>query len=285
MKRIKMIRFGTLTIFLIAMTIVSFMLLADMSTNNITVAMAALILLAVASGLFIPSVLLSWMVVLILAAGIFTLTIGYPLISNFTRIVVIASYPILSFVTILGRHFIGDLGWIATNRANIEAYVEHYDPAVNFQTLHTASNTFSKSAEFIQKQNKLEVWIDATAVQWSHHEQYKQFHASEYAEILSAIQTILKQDRLPGESIYYVDNATFLIISHTVSETNLMQLNNNVNDQLATIMVDGFKPQFKTATMHINEKNIDKYSSLDLAMNKLYRQMETDIIVEYMQKH
>jgi len=64
-----------------------------------------------------------------------------------------------------------------------------------------------------------------------------------------------------------------------------MQLNNNVNDQLATIMVDGFKPQFKTATMHINEKNIDKYSSLDLAMNKLYRQMETDIIVEYMQKH
>ncbi|MFT8572074.1 MAG: hypothetical protein ABF773_14815, partial [Lentilactobacillus hilgardii] len=71
MKRIKMIRFGTLTIFLIAMTIVSFMLLADMSTNNITVAMAALILLAVASGLFIPSVLLSWMVVLILAAGIF----------------------------------------------------------------------------------------------------------------------------------------------------------------------------------------------------------------------
>ena len=62
--------------------------------------------------------------------------------------------------------------------------------------------------------------------------------------MLQEIARVLKIDRLPSESLYYLGNATFMIISHELSDRVLEQLNDHTKRLLNKIEVNGAAAQY-----------------------------------------
>lgn len=98
---------------------------------------------------------------------------------------------------------------------------------------------------YIHDRDDVNLWTNVSAVHWTHSTQFQQFHEQEYNQMLQEIARVLKIDRLPSESLYYLGNATFMIISHELSDRVLEQLNDQTKRLLNKIEVNGAAAQYK----------------------------------------
>lgn len=273
---------GLFVLFLMGALIAILMWWAGNYSTNIATAMLVMILLGTAAGTLIPNILLTWLIIGLTTIGSTVLMLGYVVMSTPLKLGLLLAFPVCASLSALSRYILSGWGWVDHNRAEINSYAEHYDQITKLQTKYNAQKIYKKARRFVLEDQDDAQWLNITAIHWSHNQQLRQFHSYEYYRMLRSIAKVLKTDRLPSESLYHVDDATFLIISFNLTKETYEQRNKLTHQGLDKLRMARTKPQFKWGSILINQDNAGKFSELTDVMRHIERDLETDIIVEYL---
>ena len=282
MIRRHIVEIGLTVLFLMGVLIAVLMWWAGQYSITVSTAMMILILLGMAAGTFIPSILITWLIIGLTTIGSTILLMGYIVMTTPLKLGLLLAFPICASFSALSRYILSGWGWIDRNRADINSYAAHYDQITKLQTRYNAEKIYRKARQFIQEDQHDAQWLNATAIHWSHNRQIQQFHKHEYNKVLRAIAKILKEDRLPSESRYYLGHGTFLIISFNLPQRTYNYRNRLTQQHLDQLRIGHATPQFKWGDKKISSENADSYPELTDVMRHIDRDMETDLIVEYM---
>lgn len=275
---------GLMLVWLYEFVIIALMWMAGLSPANVTMAVAMMVSLGVATGLLIPGIIISWLIIGLTSVGTGILLFGYVVMNTHMKLFLLAVFPVVASLTLVVRYILGGLGWLDANRASIEAYASHYDNVVKLQTRHNAEKIYDKSCTFLRTRPDIDMVITVTGIQWVDQQQFKQFNIEDYQLLLQRMATVLKKDRLPEESIYYLGDGLFIILSYELSKSVYQQLNTVTGQELAVLQASGYQPQFKWGHVHIDRHNVSQYLTFEHVLRQIKRAMETDIIVEYMKE-
>ena len=245
-------------------------------------AMLILVLLGTAAGTLIPNILLTWLIIGLSTIGIAILMMGYVVMTIPIKIGLLLAFPVCASLSTLSRSILSGWRWIDRNRAEVNSYAEHYDQITKLQTKYNAQKIYKKAQRFVMEDQDDSRWLNTTAIHWSHNRQIRQFHKRAYNEMLREIAKVLKTDRLPSESLYYIGCGTFLIISFNLTKQTYDHRNALTRQDLQQLKIGQATPQFKWGTKYINKDNAAKFPELKEIIRHIDRDMETDLIVEYM---
>lgn len=279
MIRRHIVEFDLTILFLEVALIAVLMWWAGNYSTTVATAMLILVLLGTAAGTLIPNILLTWLIIGLSTIGIAILMMGCVLMTIPIKIGLLLAFPVCASLSTLSRSILSGWGWIDRNRSEINSYVEHYDQITKLQTKYNAQKIYKKAQCDSQWLN-----INITAIHWSHNRQIRQFHEREYNEMLREIAKVLKDDRLPSEALYYIGHGTFLIISFNLTKQTYDHRNALTRQSLQKLKICQATPQFKWGTKYINKDNAAKFPELKDIIRHLNRDMETDLIVEYMKE-
>lgn len=276
------VEFGLIILFLMSALIAVLMWWAGNYSTTVATAMLILVLLGTAAGTLIPNILLTWLIIGLSTIGIAILMMGYVVMTIPIKIGLLLAFPVCASLSTLSRSILSDWGWIDRNRAEINSYAEHYDQITKLQTKYNAQRIYKKAQRFVMEDQDDSQWLDTTAIHWSHNRQIRQFHKRAYNKMLRKIAKVLKDDRLPSESLYYIGYGTFLIISFNLTKQTYDHRNALTRQDLQQLKICQVTPQFKWGTKYINKDNAAKFPELKEIIRHIDRDMETDLIVEYM---
>lgn len=251
-------------------------------STTVATAMLILVLLGTAAGTLIPNILLTWLIIGLSTIGIAILMMGYVVMTIPIKIGLLLAFPVCASLSTLSRSILSGWGWIDRNRAEINSYAEHYDQITKLQTKYNAQKIYKKAQRFIMEDQCDSQWLITTAIHWSHNRQIRQFHKRAYNEMLREIAKVLKDDRLPSEALYYIGHGTFLIISFNLTKQTYDHRNALTRQSLQKLKIGQATPQFRWGTKYINKDNAAKFPELKEIIRHINRDMETDLIVEYM---
>lgn len=277
-----MVEIGLVVLFLMGALIAVLMWWAGNYSTTVATAMLTLVLLGTATGTLIPNILLTWLVIGLTTIGTTILMMGYVVMTIPLKLGLLLAFPVCASLSALSRFILSGWGWVDRNRAEINSYIEHYDQITKLQTRYNAQKIYQKARQFILDDQHDDQWLNVTAIHWSHNHQVQQFHSREYHKTLRAIAKILKDDRLPAESLYYIGHGSFLIISFNLTKRAYDYRNELTRQALAQLRVGQATPQFKWGAKEINAENANSFPELADIMRHIDRDMETDLIVEYM---
>lgn len=262
---------------------VGLMWLAGQASPLVLSTVAILIVLGVTSGLLIPGILLTWLLIGTVTLSASILLVGYVAIVGWQKILLLGTYPLVATLVALARQIIGGWGWLAQNRAAINHYAQHYNATLKLQTQHNAAKYYHKETRFITREMKPARQMTVTLIHWAHYEQFRQLQAEQYQEHLQAIGRVLKTRRFPSEQLYYLGQADFLIISTTLDAPTLAAKDRETKAALA--QVGGSQQlQFKWGQLQVDQQNVAALPTLALVLRRLRRQLETDLVVEYLKE-
>ena len=248
------ILFFQLAIMMVIIASMALIIWSSLYQTNMMIAMAVMIGLGVLVGMMIPSI----------------------------KLALLFTFPVIASLTLVAREMITGWGWLDKNRSEIQSYAAHYDPVTKLLTRYNAVKLYEKCMLYIHDRDDVNLWTNVSAVHWTHSTQFQQFHEQEYNQMLQEIARVLKIDRLPSESLYYLGNATFMIISHELSDRVLEQLNDQTKRLLSKIEVNGAAAQYKWGTQKIDRQNVAHFMTFEKVDRHLQREMETDIVTEYL---
>ena len=282
MIRRHIVEFGLIILFLMSALIAVLMWWAGNYSTTVATAMLILVLLGTAAGTLIPNILLTWLIIGLSTIGIAILMMGYVVMTIPINIGLLLAFPVCASLSTLRRSILSGWGWIDRNRAEINSYAEHYDQITKLQTKYNAQKIYKKAQRFVMEDQDDSLWLNTTAIHWSHNRQIRQFHKRAYNKMLRKIAKVLKDDRLPSESLYYIGYGTFLIISFNLTKQTYDHRNALTRQDLQQLKICQATPQFKWGTKYINKDNAAKFPELKEIIRHIDRDMETDLIVEYM---
>lgn len=263
---------------------VALMWLAGTYSVTLMTAMAILIMLGILVGAVIPNILITWLAIGTTTIGAAILLLGYVVMDNWLKLLLLATFPIMASAVALARFILGNWGWLDRNRADIDSWAAHYDKMIKLQTEYNASKYYQKVARFITKEVTADLCVDVLAIHWAHSSQLRQFNEDDYLANLRQIAKVLKDERFPSEQLYYVGGATFLIISLDVSPTTYEFKNRAMMRDLRQLTLDGTTPQFQWGHLQVDRQNVLGYPNLERVLRHVEREMETDLVVEYMKQ-
>lgn len=263
---------------------VALMWLAGTYSVTLMTAMAILIMLGILVGAVIPNILITWLAIGTTTIGAAILLLGYVVMDNWLKLLLLATFPIMASAVALARFILGNWGWLDRNRADIDSWAAHYDKMIKLQTEYNASKYYQKVARFITKEVTADLRVDVLAIRWAHSSQLRQFNEDDYLANLRQIAKVLKDERFPSEQLYYVGGATFLIISLDVSPTTYEFKNRAMMRDLRQLTLDGTTPQFQQGHLQVDRRNVLGNPNLDRVLRHVEREMETDLVVEYMKQ-
>ncbi|MFT8704887.1 MAG: hypothetical protein ABF805_05865 [Bifidobacterium sp.] len=271
-----------MTLFIVFPAVAIVLYDVNLYAPHILVATMSLVAAGLIAGALLPGILTTWLNILYTVASVAVLLFAEFSIPLFQRLLLLVVFPISADLMLIIRHALIKAGWTTFSRTSIERYIQHYHPVTKLQTSYNAEKMYAKVVHFIQNDHDETLWTNVTAVHWAHNAQYKQFHASNYDVILRKIAKVLKEDRLPSESLYYLDRGTFLIISHHLSDEQYEKRNEVTKSHLTKVKTMQALAQFKWGSVRIDRSNASKYQALSDVMKRLQREMETDLVVEYL---
>ena len=282
MIRRHIVEFGLTILFLMGALIAVLMWWAGNYSTTVATAMLILVLLGTAAGTLIPNILLTWLIIGLSTIGIAILMMGYVVMAIPIKIGLLLAFPVCASLSTLSRSILSGWRWIDRNRAEVNSYAEHYDQITKLQTKYNAQKIYKKAQRFVMEDQDDSRWLNTTAIHCSHNRQIRQFHKRAYNEMLREIAKVLKTDRLPSESLYYIGCGTFLIISFNLTKQTYDHRNALTRQDLQQLKICQVTPQFKWGTKYINKDNAAKFPELKEIIRHIDRDMETDLIVEYM---
>ncbi len=282
MIRRHIVEFGLTILFLMGALIAVLMWWAGNYSTTVATAMLILVLLGTAAGTLIPNILLTWLIIGLSTIGIAILMMGYVVMTIPIKIGLLLAFPVCASLSTLSRSILSGWRWIDRNRAEVNSYAEHYDQITKLQTKYNAQKIYKKAQRFVMEDQDDSRWLNTTAIHWSHNRQIRQFHERAYNEMLREIAKVLKTDRLPSESLYYIGCGTFLIISFDLTKQTYDHRNALTRQDLQQLKIGQATPQFKWGTKYINKDNAARFPELKEIIRHIDRDMETDLIVEYM---
>ena len=276
------ILFFQLAILLVIIASLVLIVWSSLYQTNMMIAIAIMIVLGVLVGMMVPSILISWLIIALTTLGSAILLLGYVVVAAPIKMALLFTFPVIASVTLVAREMITGWGWLDKNRSEIQSYAAHYDPVTKLLTRYNAVKLYEKCMVYIHDRDEVNLWTNVTAIHWTHSTQFQQFHEQEYNQMLQEIARVLKVDRLPSEMLYYLGNATFMIISHELSDKVLKQLNDQTKNLLGAIEINGAPAQYKWGTQKIDRKNVERFMNFEKIDRHLQREMETDIVTEYL---
>lgn len=284
MKQRHALEFDLFILFLMGTLIAVMMWWAGLYSVDASTAILVMMVLGMATGLLIPSILVTWLIIGLTTIGCAILLFGYVVMPFSLKLALLLAFPICAIFDVIIRHRLARWLWIDRDRQAVESYVEHYDPATKLLTKYNAAKRYAKEIEFIKEDFQGNLSMYVTAIHLAHGNQLRQFHAHEYDRTVKEIAGVLKKYRLPSEALFYMDNATFLIISHNFSREAYDYQNHLTRDHLADLKIMGSTPQLKWGAKRVDRKSAATFPELHDVMRHIGRDMETDMVVEYLKE-
>lgn len=272
---------GMAVLSVITLLVIALMWLAGTYSVTLMTVMGILIMLGVLVGSVVPNILITWLMIGTTTIGAAVLLIGYVVMDNWLKWLLLLAFPAVASLVALARYFIGDWGWMDRCRGDIDSWAAHYDTLVKLQTKYNARKYYQKVVHFITNEHA-DLHVDVMAIHWAHSSQIRQFNEEEYWQNLRRIGKILKEGRYPSEQLYYVNDATFLIITLDMSPTTYEYKNRATKRQLDELMLGEATLQFQWGHLSVDRQNVLGYPNLDRVLRHVKREMETDLVVEYM---
>ncbi|AWF96598.1 hypothetical protein B6254_2247 [Weissella cibaria] len=259
--------------------------MAGLTSGVVQIATVLLVILGIATGLMLPSLLTTWLAMLFLVISVMVLLLGTFVMDVTAKIFLIVAFPGAIFLTSSLRAVVGSFGWLTENQHNVAAFTKNYHPGLNLQRSYNARKIFEKAVtRFNGEPGLADMSLDVTGIQWAHSEQYQQFNPEQYNDVLAQAANVLKERRLPSEFLYILDDDMLLIVSFRLPRETYDYLTAATKIDLASIRVGDFRPQFQWGHKYITTENMQDYQTLDDAIKHIRRDMETDLVTEYMKK-
>ena len=183
--------------------VVALMWLAGTYSVTLMTAMAILIMLGVLVGGVIPNILITWLAIGTTTIGAAILLLGYVVMDNWVKLVLLATFPVMSSALALARFVIVSYGWLPRHRDDIDSWTAHYDKMIKLQTEYNAGKYYQKVARFVTKEVTADLHVDVLAIHWAHSSQIRQFNEDDYLANLRQIAKVLKAERFPSEQLHW----------------------------------------------------------------------------------
>ena len=240
-----------------------------------------ILILAILTGLIFSRVDVTWLILILTTIGAGFLLLGYVVMPVKEKFLLLIAYPIeASLVTVIRQHIIR----FFTNRNDeIRYYNSLYDRRLKLRTFDSAEKFYQNELHKIEQHPELDLWSNVQIVSWDQHKQYAEAHPNSHDRILKQITKVLKNNRLKGEFIYFMGDATFLIISPEIPNELVKKVNHIVDTKLSELELP-IPVSLKHASVHINVDNSDRFPDLIAVIRFLRRELETEIVTEYIKE-
>lgn len=252
---------------------------------NITIPVVILSFVGILAGLFLPTIIATWVMILATVIGFFLVILGYVLIPVYERTVLVLTAPsMLAFASLIKRRAHG-VANVKLSERTIMRYLRRHDIITDLPNNKEANSYYTRNIRLLENYQLKTAEFSTTLIYWAHNEQYEQLDPDEANEVLRDIARHLQKLRLPSEHLYYLKEGYYLVISPVARADLLKELNHHTVSELEklTFITDEAESQlqFQCASLIITRENVSKWHSYGVMLKRLFRIQETDIIREY----
>lgn len=241
---------------------------------------AVMMLLGIITGFFIDRIILVWLVTIVVFVGIaLILNIGSQ-VSGVIKTLLLVTFPFFSTVSVVMRSKVLSRNTLINNRKLIMRKMEKKNLVTKTPTQASLRKYYDK---IVSKFSDREPLVVLTLISLPYYEQREYADQNQLFQVLSDISTLLKENRLPSERIFYFGHSEFIIVSLRIKEDEVNSLNLETRQQLndTYFELNGKKQElrYQFASLKLNQREPLKF---DDVLKKLHRKQETDLIDEYL---
>jgi len=241
---------------------------------------AVMMLLGIITGFFIDRIILVWLVTIVVFVGIaLILNIGSQ-VSGVIKTLLLVTFPFFSTISVVMRSQVLSRNTLINNRKLIMRKMEKKNLVTKTLTQASLRKYYDK---IVGKFSDREPLVVLTLISLAYYEQWEYADQNQLFQVLSDISTLLKENRLPSERIFYFGHGEFIIVSLRIKEDEVNSLNLETRQQLndTYFELNGKKQElrYQFASLKLNQREPLKF---DDVLKKLHRKQETDLIDEYL---
>lgn len=241
---------------------------------------AVMMLLGIITGFFIDRIILVWLVTIVVFVGIaLILNIGSQ-VSGVIKTLLLVTFPFFSTISVVMRSQVLSRNTLINNRKLIMRKMEKKNLVTKTPTQASLRKYYDK---IVSKFSDREPLVVLTLISLPYYEQREYADQNQLFQVLLDISTLLKENRLPSERIFYFGHGEFIIVSLRIKEDEVNSLNLETRQQLndTYFELNGKKQElrYQFASLKLNQREPLKF---DDALKKLHRKQETDLIDEYL---
>ena len=277
--KIKTLTLETL-ILLFIVVILTITISVGLLDKYLMIPIAVMMLLGIITGFFIDRIILVWLVTIVVFVGIaLILNIGSQ-VSGVIKTLLLVTFPFFSTISVVMRSKVLSRNTLINNRKLIMRKMEKKNFVTKTPTQASLRKYYDK---IVSKFSDREPLVVLTLISLAYYEQWEYADQNQLFQVLLDISTLLKENRLPSERIFYFGHGEFIIVSLRIKEDEVNSLNLETRQQLndTYFELNGKKQElrYQFASLKINQREPLKF---DDALKKLHRKQETDLIDEYL---
>lgn len=277
--KIKTLTLETL-ILLFIVVILTITISVGLLDKYLMIPIAVMMLLGIITGFFIDRIILVWLVTIVVFVGIaLILNIGSQ-VSGVIKTLLLVTFPFFSTISVVMRSQVLSRNILINNRKLIMRKMEKKHLVTKTPTQASLRKYYDK---IVSKFSDREPLVVLTLISLAYYEQWEYADQNQLFQVLLDISTLLKENRLPSERIFYFGHGEFIIVSLRIKEDEVNSLNLETRQQLndTYFELNGKKQElrYQFASLKLNQREPLKF---DDALKKLHRKQETDLIDEYL---
>mgnify|MGYP003365058617 FL=1 len=269
---------ASILLFIVAILIIT--ISVGLLDKYLMIPIAVIMLLGIITGFFIDRIILVWLVTIVVFVGIaLILNIGSQ-VSGVIKTLLLVTFPFFSTISVVMRSQILSRNTLINNRKLIMRKMEKKNLVTKTPTQASLRKYYDK---IVSKFSDREPLVVLTLISLPYYEQREYADQNQLFQVLSDISTLLKENRLPSERIFYFGHSEFIIVSLRIKEDEVNSLNIETRQQLndTYFELNGKKQElrYQFASLKLNQQKPLKF---DDVLKKLHRKQETDLIDEYL---
>lgn len=267
-------------ILLFVVVILTITISVGLLDKYLIIPIAVMMLLGIITGFFIDRIILVWLVTIVVFVGIaLILNIGSQ-VSGVIKTLLLVTFPFFSTISLVMRSQVLSRNTLINNSKLIMREMEKKNLVTKTPTQASLRKYYDK---IVSKFSDREPLVVLTLISLPYYEQREYANQNQLFQVLSDISTLLKENRLPSERIFYFGHGEFIIVSLRIKDDEVNSLNLETRKQLNDIYfeLNGKKQElrYQFASLKLNQREPLKF---DDALKKLHRKQETDLIDEYL---
>lgn len=267
-------------ILLFVVVILTITISVGLLDKYLMIPIAVMMLLGIITGFFIDRIILVWLVTIVVFVGIaLILNIGSQ-VSGVIKTLLLVTFPFFSTISVVMRSQVLSRNTLINNRKLIMRKMEKKNLVTKTPTQASLRKYYDK---IVSKFSDREPLVILTLISLPYYEQREYADQNQLFQVLSDISTLLKENRLPSERIFYFGHGEFIIVSLRIKDDEVNSLNLETRQQLndTYFELNGKKQElrYQFASLKLNQREPLKF---DDALKKLHRKQETDLIDEYL---
>jgi GGDEF domain-containing protein len=267
-------------ILLFVVVILTITISVGLLDKYLMIPIAVMMLLGIITGFFIDRIILVWLVTIVVFVGIaLILNIGSQ-VSGVIKTLLLVTFPFFSTISVVMRSKFLSRNILINNSKLIMRKMEKKHLVTKTPTQASLRKYYDK---IVSKFSDREPLVVLTLISLPYYEQLEYADQNHLFHVLSHISTLLKENRLPSERIFYFGHGEFIIVSLRIKDDEVNSLNLETRQQLDDIYfeLNGKKHElrYQFASLKLNQREPLKF---DDVLKKLHRKQETDLIDEYL---